>query len=140
MDDNRPSEGEKMNGSSREGQWSKRLAAFWILQDKEECGNSLHNYIDTKAAGLSFLPIHIKSHKMLKFKETRWDVKAFFVFIIKKGSTKTQIVTALFLSHTFSHQRFFIIWEHHTTINCQWETTQQTGSAEWFSTQQSTCR
>ena len=53
-----------------------------------------------------------------------------FCFHHKKGSTKTQIFTALFLSHTFSRQSNFIIWEHHTTINCQWETTQQTGSAD----------
>jgi len=54
-----------------------------------------------------------------------------FCFHHKKGfNEKTQIVTALFLSRTFSHQSYFIIWEQHTTINCQWEITQQTGSAE----------
>jgi hypothetical protein len=33
--------------------------------------STLRDYREAKAAGLSFLPIHIKSCKMLKFKETR---------------------------------------------------------------------
>jgi hypothetical protein len=39
-------------------------------------------------------------------------------------STKSQIVPAIdFSSITFSHQIYLLIlsWEHHTTINCQWD-------------------
>jgi len=39
-------------------------------------------------------------------------------------STKSEIVNAIdFSSITFSHLIYLLIlsWEHHTTINCQWD-------------------
>jgi hypothetical protein len=99
------------------------------LQDKEECSNTLHDYIESKAAGLSFLPIHIKKSQNVKIQGNKVRCQRIFVFIIKRVQLKHKF-SLHFLCHTFSHQSNFKIWEHHTTINFQWETTQQTGSAD----------
>ena len=52
-------------------------------------------------------PYSYKNHTVSKYKETRWDIKASYAFIIKMCSTETQIVTAIdFWSLTFWHHIF----------------------------------
>ena len=73
---------------------------------------------------LSLLPLHMENLPVSKYKDMRWDIIEISFFSIKKHSTKSQIVPAVeFSSLTFTHQIYLLmlIWEHHITINCQWD-------------------
>jgi hypothetical protein len=52
---------------------------------------------------------------MLEFKDTRWDIKAFYVFIIKKHSTKHKLPLPLFFtSHFFTSNLFTYLRTSHS--------------------------
>ena len=68
LDDKRPLEGEKKKGVSREGRGSVSSVASCILRagvDRKKSA-TLQDYREDKAAGLSFLTVHMKKSQNVK--------------------------------------------------------------------------
>lgn len=111
----------------------KRKCAFSLILNtggNRKKSANLCEYIETNATGHFFLSLHTHKSHRVKIQGNNLRCYGILCHHHKKHSTKKQNVTAHDFKTYFFTPNLSLILEHHTTINCQWEYHNKTGSEE----------